>query len=281
MLTKLRTALEKHLGEREEAPEPTALPEPGVSQARLFAVEYARRAAREALDNLAKNARAAGKITVMALLVTMPHQISYLLGVATLHFGWSRAALESLTVVMAALLFPVMTDYLILICIRGLVARANSTRSMVVSGAGLVLACAVSATINFLPDNVLVIKLIMVGCVVYIAVSQILRVAGNKPDFDKVDGIETEAAARTETPNTKAPRSSRASQRKAADKARRLAKANPTMSIAELARAAGVSRGTAQSILRAVRGETVPAVRFLSPSQRRAVPISPAPAGQR
>lgn len=276
-LTNLRAALAP---KAEPDPDPTTLPEPGVSQARLFRLENAQRAAREALDNIEANARAAGAITVMALAVTMPHQISYLLGVATLHFGWSRAALESLTVVAAAFLFPVMTDYLILICIRGLVARAASTSSRWWSGVGLVLACGVSGTINFLPENKPVIKLIMVGAVAYIALSQILRVVGNKPDFRKVEMIEAEATAPLVAPATKVRRPSMANRRRATDKARELAKGNPKMTIAELARAAGISRGTAQSILRDVRGGGQPAQdQFRSPSKRLPVPTSPAPAG--
>lgn len=274
-MRELRTAAKALRHPPQPEADPTVLPEAGVSQTRLFAIENAKRAAREALDNITANAKAAGKITVMALALTMPHQMAFLLGVAKLHLEVSRQGLESLTVIAAAILFPLMTDYLILICIRGLVARAGATSSKVWSGAALILLCGISGTINFIPDNDIVIRLIMVGAVAYIAISQILRVVGNKVDFAKVEKIENEGTAQPAAP-VKAKRIVRPGQRPA-DKARRFAAKHPTVSVTELVKATGVSRATAKKIL----DELASPAKFLSPSKSSVAPVSPAPAGRR
>src|SRR5258705_13554979 len=93
---------------------PAAPADPTVSQAQLFAVEYARDTAREMLDAIKENARGSERVTKIALAVSMPHQVGYLLGLAPLQWDTLNHILESLTLIGLAVGVPVAVDYLIL-----------------------------------------------------------------------------------------------------------------------------------------------------------------------
>jgi hypothetical protein len=226
------------------------------------------------LDDMKANAKAAGKITMICLAVTMPHQISYLLGLVPMHLGFSRAGAESLAVVGLAIGLPIAGDWLILTCIRALTGRAASTRTQVVSAFAMLGPSSVSGWLNFSAPNPRVIQAMFVVAVAYIPLSHIVRVVADRPDFRKVDRIENEGTAQFAEP-VKARQTVRSGQRPA-DKARRLARKNPALTVAELVKVSGCSRGTARKILDELASPT----RFLSPAKPSVVPVSPAPAGR-
>lgn len=169
-----------------------------VSQARLFATEYAAHAAREQLDTIDRNARNAETVTKLALGVSMPHQVGYLLSLAPLTFSGSLANyhqwLASATLLGLAILTPVVMDYLILICVRTIAARASATISKWVAGVAMLFPVGFSGTVNFIAPAPLVIRIAAAAIVVVIPISQAVR-AFNRPDFAKVENMENAVTA--------------------------------------------------------------------------------------
>jgi hypothetical protein len=169
-----------------------------ISQARLFATEYAAHAAREQLDTIDRNARNAETVTKLALGVSMPHQVGYLLSLAPLTFGGGLANyhewLASATLLGLAFLAPVVMDYLILICVRTIAARASATISKVVAGVAMLFPVGFSGTVNFIAPAPLVIRIAAAAIVVVIPISQAVR-AFNRPDFAKVESMENALTA--------------------------------------------------------------------------------------
>lgn len=232
------------------------------TQAAIFSTEYARNAAKEALDNIKDNSKAAERVTMIALGVSMPHQIAFILGLVPLHFptsggfahivlGW----LESITLIGGSFGIPVALDYLILICIRTLTAKAASAVAKKVAGWVIVFPVLVSGTVNVLAPAPWLIKVLFGVAVVLIPLSQLVRVISASPDFRKIEAMELDIRGQVEStqeaPAAGVTRQATPAQaaRKRAANARRIYAANPALTVAELAAAAGVGRNTAKRII--------------------------------
>ncbi len=233
-----------------------------TTQAAIFAAEHAKNAAQEALDNITQNSKAAERVTMIALGVSMPHQIAFILGLVPLHFptdggfahivlGW----LESITLIGGSFGIPVALDYLILICIRTLTAKAASTQAKKVAGSVIVFPVLISGTVNVLAPAPWLIKALFGVAVVLIPLSQLVRVISASPDFRKIEAMEldiqTQVSTTESTPAagvTRKVTSAQAARARAAN-ARRIYAANPALTVAELAAAAGVGRNTAKRIV--------------------------------
>lgn len=248
---------------------PTTPVPPGVSQAAIFAREHAKGAAQKMLGALDEIGRNAAKITWIALGVSMPHQISFLLGLIlpTLHvdgsLGWTYAAKDIIHLLGMFLLVagvPVAADLLIVSCIKVIGQAAASRGSKI--GAMYIMAMPVlaSVTVNVLAPAPHPILRVLAGFIVaVIPASEILRFLV-RPDFAKIEQMEiaveerltrriedvVTAPAATPTVDHKALNRERM---KAAERARDLALQNPKMTVAALARAAGCGHGAAKKAL--------------------------------
>lgn len=236
------------------------------TQAAIFAAEHAKDAAREMLDGIKHNASAAEKVTKIGLGVSMPHQIAFILSLVPLHFPVAGSAqsiiigwLESLTLIGGAIGIPVGVDYLILICIRALGARAVARNSKLLAFAILFFPVLVSGTVNVLAPAPTLVKALFGVAVVLIPMSQAVRVWGMTPDFRKVEAMELDIRAQVTTTTedastvgaagvTRVTSSASAARRRAAN-ARVLFGENPNLTVSQLAAAAGIGRNTAKRII--------------------------------
>jgi hypothetical protein len=241
------------------------------TQAAIFAAEHAKNAAIEALTTIKANSKAAEKVTKIALGVSMPHQIAFILSLVPLQFpttgGFFHIVftwLESLTLIGGSVGIPVGLDYLILICIRSLTARASSRIAKKVSGMVILFPVGVSGTVNVLAPAPWLIKVLFGVVVVLIPLSQLVRVVSQSPDFRKIEAMELDIQRQVSQATEVAPANGVTRQgtpaqqaRRRAANARRLFAANPGLTVAELAAAAGVGRNTAKRIIDTYATETL------------------------
>lgn len=164
-----------------------------TTQAQIFATEYAKDTAREMLDTIKGTKTKANRVTRIALAISMPHQIGFILGLAPLRWGTLREILESATLILGACLIPVAVDYLILICIQVLSARGAATASKKLAFWGMLFPIGVSGTVNVLAPAPALIRVLFGVAVVLIPLAEGIR-AMTRPDFAKIERMETEIA---------------------------------------------------------------------------------------
>lgn len=251
--------------------------QPGVSQAALFAREHAKGAARKMLDALDEIAKNSVRITKIALGVSMPHQIAYLLGLILpfLHVTTPVAnyglLLQELTHILGMLLLvggvPIAADLLIVNCIRIAGEPAASTSSKKVAMYIMVLPVSASVAVNVMAPAPHWILRVLAGFIVgVIPAAQILRVLV-QPDFAKIEAMELQVESKLARPIQEAEDTQQDSgpapvdQRQlnkqrmvAAQKARELALKAPEITIVQLMRASGCGRGAAKKAIEAARG---------------------------
>lgn len=244
----------------------------GVSQAALFAREYAKNAARNMLDTIQEITKNSAVITKIAMGVSMPHQIGYILALAIPHMVWDlknpSGVLESITMVLLAIGVPIATDLLILNCIKIVGAIAASQGSKRLAMAIMLLPVAASGAVNVLAPAPVLLKFLAGFIVTVIPMSEALR-AFTRPDFAKIERMEKEVEAQltrtvadamaqvetpvaTETPDHRALNKQRML---SAQKARELAQASPGISVKQLMGATGCGRGAAVKALAAARAD--------------------------
>lgn len=232
------------------------------SQAAIFATNHAKKAAEEALATIAQNRRNAETVTKIALGVSMPHQIAFIVGLVPLHFPTSGGVaaiiigwLESFTLIAGAVGIPVGVDFLILICIRTLAAVASSRTAKYISFSVMLFPVGVSGAVNVLAPAPALIRVLFGVAVVLIPLSQAVRVASQNPDFRKIERMELEIQQVVGAPESQAleaagvTRISHSVARQRAANARRIYSANPSLTVPQLAAAAGVGRNTAKRII--------------------------------
>lgn len=243
----------------------------GISQAAIFAVEYAKNAAREMLDTIREIGRNSARITKIALGVSMPHQVAYILTLAAPFMHWDSliAVPESITLILMALGIPIATDLFILNCIKTVGTAAAAKSSKIYSLITMLAPVGVSGYVNFMAPGPDLIKWLAAWAVTLIPLTEAGR-AFLKADFVKIEKMETgateqltrtaerltarmnEATAATVTagPDLKQINKQRML---AAEKARDLATQAPDLSIQSLMRAAGCGRGAAKKALETAR----------------------------
>lgn len=165
-----------------------------TSQARHFAAEYAANSAREMLDTIGSVGKKAGHVSRIVLAVSMPHQIAFILSLAPLAWGNVHDMLFSFTLILAAVLVPIAVDYLILICIQVIAARAMAKN--VKQGAIAVMAfpILISGAVNVLAPAPWQMRVLFGAMVVLIPLAEGLR-AFIRPDFGQIEAMEKEVAS--------------------------------------------------------------------------------------
>jgi len=206
------------------------------SQAQIFATEYAKNTANGMLDAVRKIGRRAGTITKIALGVSMPHQIGYILALAWPHMTWGTVTgwLESITMILLAVAVPIATDLLILNCVETIGAAAAARGSKNRAFCIILIPVAASGTVNFLAPAPLLIKVLAAFIVTMIPMGESLKFI--RPDFAKIERMESEVAsqvakpARVLDPEVAAERAAKAAITREAN---RLAKLTPAQRAAE------------------------------------------------
>ena len=241
------------------------------SQASLFATEHAKGAAQEQLDGIKRNARQAETVTKIALGVSMPHQIAFILSLVPLHFPTTGGAaaimigwLESFTLIAGAFGIPIAVDYLILICIRTMAAVAASKSAKRTAFSVMLFPVSVSGAVNVLAPAPALLRVLFGVTVVLIPLSQAVRVASQNPDFGKIEAMELSIRQQVTTEVENSPSqvpgvtriTNRAARQRSAN-ARRIYADNPSLTVAQLAAAAGIGRNTAKRIIDAAAADTI------------------------
>lgn len=246
---------------------------PGVSQAALFAREAAKGAARAMLDALDEIQKNSVRITKIALGVSMPHQIAFLLGLilpylhVTTPVGDYALLLQELTHILGMLLLvigvPIAADLLIVNCIRAAGEPAASDSSKKIAMGVMALPVIASIAVNVMAPAPHWILRVLAGFIVgVIPAAQLVKIL-MRPDFAKIEAMELEVesklvrgfdAVKTEQapvePATTVDQRQLNKQRMAAaEKARNLARQAPGMTIVQLMRATGCGRGAAKKAL--------------------------------
>lgn len=247
----------------------TAMPH-GISQAAIFATEYAKNAAKEMLDAIAQIANRNTRITQIALGVSMPHQIAFLFAAVTPYLHWNggpAAWAESIGMLLLALLVPVGTDLYILNQITTISAKAAARSSKIYALITMILPVGVSGAVNYMAPGPAITKWLALWIVTLIPLAEAGR-AFLRPDFVKIEEMETGAEAqltrtverltaqagdsRDDTPAVDLKQLNK-QRMLAAEKARELARQAPEISIAALMRATGCGRGAAKKAIERAR----------------------------
>lgn len=172
------------------------------TQARIFAAEYAADMARNLLDTIKVIAKRTGFVTGIGLLVSMPHQIAYILGLVPVRFDSVRHGLESVTLILAAFGIPAMTDLLILNCIKVVAARGVHRQATKTALRLMWYPILISGVVNVAAPSPVQIRILFGVMVTMIPAAEVLR-SRIRPDFAQIDAIETQtiAEAQAERPS--------------------------------------------------------------------------------
>jgi hypothetical protein len=165
------------------------------------AQKYRGRKARGAADRMESSVdrieKRSGKITTIALVVSTPHQMAFLLAsvIPFLHWTTPQSIIESIGMLMIALSAPILADYTILNCVETIAAPAVGSKSKRRAFAFLTLCALVSGSVNFLAPAPMLVKGLAAFVVTCILMAEGLR--DIIVDFRKVEEIETAIAIGT------------------------------------------------------------------------------------
>ena len=247
----------------------------GLTQAAIFAKEFAKGAAQRMLHALEIVHRNTHWTTKLAMGISIPHQLTFLvtLILPSLHFNSLLGITEAIGMILLVIGTPVLADIMIMSAVVILGQPAAASESKLVMIKSMVVPTIISGGINVLAPAPHWILRVAAGFIVFsIPVSEIMRTRGTKPDFVALEdmelGVEANLARRVDDLTVVAtPAGSAVDQKKlnaqrvaAATKARELAKANPEMSAAMLMRATGCGRGAAKKALEIAKLEAEVAV---------------------
>ena len=223
--------------------EPTA-----PSQARIFQERFAADAGENMRRTILRTIKRATILTMIALGVSMPHQMSYLISKVGPHLnfeGWR--IVDSVGMIMIAVSIPILSDLLIINAIEQISSPAASFASKLRAMGALVVPLSVSGFVNFAASGPLTIKVLAALIVLYVVISEILKFV--KPDWRKIDKIEHENLAEVaERSPVRRPRFSTAK-----DKVLHLMATEPTLSAKDVAKRANVSVNYVYSVRRVAK----------------------------
>jgi hypothetical protein len=221
-----------------------------VRQAVQFALNHAAGAAQEMMDTLKRISKRSNLITKLVVGASIPHQISFIVNEAVPYLDWGAHFIDSMAMFFIAVAFPAGCDLLLLNCIETVGARAASAKSRVWALILMLLPTAGSCIVNFLAYGPLLIKLLAGGMVLLVPMSQSLKFI--KPDFKKMDDIETQivASVTNEPEPTVATRKKRRRGPSKKVKILELLADNPSMDAKELAVRAGCHINHAYTVVK-------------------------------
>lgn len=170
-----------------------------TTQAEKFAAEYAENAGSEMLDTVKKVGKKSGRITLIALGVSMPHQIGFFIGLAPFAWHTPQQILQSVTVLSGSILIPVAVDLFITTCVQVIAARASTAFARKLALCLIVIPVLLSAFVNVIAPGPAVLRGAFGAIVLFIPMTEALR-ASLKPDFKQLEKAETEILAQVAKP---------------------------------------------------------------------------------
>lgn len=175
----------------------TAIAHTDLTEAQKYRARKAKGAADRMETSVDRIETRSGKITKIALIVSTPHQMAFLLAavIPFLHWHNPQVIIESIGMLMIALSAPILADYTILNCVETIAAPAVGRKSKIRAFVFLFICSAVSGSVNFLapaPDLVKGLAAFVVACILMAEGLRDIIV-----DFRKVEEIETDIAIGT------------------------------------------------------------------------------------
>jgi hypothetical protein len=217
------------------------------SQAKIFAEQHAATAGQDLHKTFRSVKLRSMILTYIALGVSMPHQILYVISECTPWFDWSSlsGALETVGMLLIAGAVPVVSDLVIVNSIETISAVAASDASRWRAVGTIIPALGVSGYVNFAAPGPGLVKWLAAFLVTCILLSEIQKFI--KPDFLKIKRLEEEANEQVEAVTDRVPRK-RARSRK--ERILNLLADNPGMKVSEVAKKAGVSENYVYGVRR-------------------------------
>ncbi len=170
------------------------------TQAAEFAAQYAKDAGPEMLATVKNVGKKAGTVTGIALGVSMPHQIGYLIGLSPMAWHTPQQILGSLTGITSAIGVPVAVDFMIMTCVQVIAAKAATSFARKLALALILVPVLVSSTVNVIAPDPTILRALYGAIVLFIPMAEALKAALKKPDFKQLDQAETAIAAEVAKP---------------------------------------------------------------------------------
>ena len=165
-----------------------------TTQAQIFRTRQAENAAAEMIEVVDVIRKRSKRIAQIALGVSMPHQIGYLISLAIPHMhGGATGMLDALGMILLAIAVPIVSDLLILTCIDTIGAAAAARTSKIRAFCLMLAPIGVSGVVNFLAPAPPVIKALAAFMVLSIPIAVALKFV--RVDFDKLEAIENTLTA--------------------------------------------------------------------------------------
>lgn len=163
--------------------------DPSTLESAKFARVYNKGTAKEMLETIKSNAKDAERNSKIALYLSIPHQMGFLLGLVPLVFNSLGSVLGSITLLGMAIGLPYLCDRLILMCIRNIATRVVSTWDKAKAFLVLMPAIAVSVFLNIAAPGPELMKWVCGAVVTMVPLYQIIRSV--RPNFKKAGADET------------------------------------------------------------------------------------------
>lgn len=227
-----------------------AVQEPTVRQGRIFAHRFAADAANGMIKTIDTGKKRAKWLVIIALAVSGPHQISYLVSKCLPFAHWNslQGWLESLGMLMIAFAVPVVADLKIVSCIEQISTKAMERKSRLRAVYVIIFPVAVSGTVNILAPAPWLLKGLAGYLVLSILLVEILKFA--KPDFKAIDSMVDEIVSQVEEEQVPVRRPRAKTKR---EKILQVLADEPEIKTSALAKKAGVSINYAGGIRKAHR----------------------------
>jgi hypothetical protein len=170
-----------------------------------FRVDWAENSGREMIRTLIRVASRSLWIVRIALAVSIPHQITYLISQSSshLHFNSFGLILDSIGMVLMAVAVPVVSDLWILNCIDTVAGKLVATSSKVRALCIMVIPASISGYVNFVAPGPDILKWLSAYLVLSIPLNELLRII--KVNFKAFGDIEAEVASIDSLPSAIPP----------------------------------------------------------------------------
>lgn len=148
----------------------------------------------------------ATRILITAMVISYFHQVGFLLTLAHLNFGGGPEAwIHTLTMGIAVLATPLVVDFLIVMCVKVLGAKAVHRISKKITLGLLILPVGISGLINGMaPAGHWLLTLVFLAPVAFIPIAELIKLLAARIDLVALGEAEAEVAAQTETVKAKA-----------------------------------------------------------------------------
>lgn len=173
----------------------TAIPGDGyVSETQKFRADMAENAADRMMATVKGVAARSGKITKIALWVSTPHQVMFLLSaiIPWMKFDTLEHAGHSLGMALIVLSVPFICDYTILNCVETISAPAIDAWTKRKAFIVLTITACVSGSVNFLAPAPWLVKFLAAFVTVAILMAESMRNIG--VNFNRMEAIEQDIA---------------------------------------------------------------------------------------